>query len=252
MRFSGAIVRRPGPDLAAGITSAGLGSPSFELACRQHDAYVAALRDAGLEVEVLEALPGYPDAYFVEDVAVMLGDVAVISRPGAEARRGEARAIEPALAARIPIARIDAPGTLDGGDVLIVGGRAFIGISGRTNRAGAEQLGALLARRGYRWSAVPLAAGLHLKSSVNAVAEDVLLVAEGLPVAPFAGFRLLEVPTSESYAANSLRINERVLMPRGFPRTREALESIRAEVRELDVSEPRKMDGGLTCMSLRF
>jgi dimethylargininase len=252
MRFSGAIVRRPGRDLGEGITAAGLGPPSFELACRQHDAYVEALRDAGLAVEVLDALPGYPDAYFVEDVAVILDDVAVISRPGAEARRGEIEAIEPTLAARRPTVRIEPPGILDGGDVLLVGRRAFIGISERTNRAGAEQLGALLTRRGYRWSAIPLIAGLHLKSSVNAVDEDGLLVTEGFPVAPFAGFRLLEVPASESYAANSLRINELVLMPQGFPRTRHLLESIGAEVRELDVSEPRKMDGGLTCMSLRF
>jgi dimethylargininase len=252
MRYSAAIARRPGRDLAAGITSAALGPPSFELACRQHEAYVEALRDAGLGVEVLEALPGYPDAYFVEDVAVMLDDVAVVTRPGAEARRGEAGAIEATIAARRPLVRIEPPGTLDGGDVLLVGRRAFIGISGRTNRAGAERLGALLARRGYRWSVVPLAAGLHLKSSVNAVHDDRLLVAEGFPTAPFAGFHLLEVPASESYAANCLRVNERLLVPQGFPRTREMLESVGAEIRELDVSEPRKMDGGLSCMSLRF
>lgn len=252
MRYSRAIVRRPGRDLGAGITSAGLGPPSFELACRQHDAYAEALRGAGLAVEVLEALAGYPDAYFVEDVAVVLDDVAVVTRPGAAARRGETEAMEPTLVARRPTVRIEPPGTLDGGDVLLVGRRAFIGISGRTNRAGAGQLGALLARRGYQWSAVPLAAGLHLKSSVNTVGEDCLLVAQGFPVAPFAGFRLLEVPASEAYAANSLWVNGLLLTPQGFPRTREALAAVGAEVRELDVSEPRKMDGGLTCMSLRF
>jgi dimethylargininase len=247
-----AIVRRPGVDFAAGITTANLGAPSFERLCAQHEAYVAALRRAGMDAELLDPLPGCPDAYFVEDVAVVLDEIAVVTRPGAMPRRGEAIAMEPVLARHREIARIEAPGTVDGGDVLLAGRRAFVGLSQRTNRAGAEQLGGILAAHGFGWSVVAVGEGLHLKSSVNAVSDNTLVVVEGFQREPFAGFRLLTVPLNEAYAANTLRVNDVILTPAGFPRSRELLETLAVPVVELDMSEARKMDGGLTCMSLRF
>jgi len=252
MRFAHAITRQPGPDLGAGLTTAGLGPPSFELARAQHGRYVAELEGAGLEVEVLPPLSGFPDAYFVEDAAVVLPEVAVLTRPGAAARRGEVDAIAAALARHRPLVSIVAPGTVDGGDVLVVRGRAFIGVSGRTNRSGAEQLGAVMARHGLGATLVDVGAGLHLKSGVNAAAPDTLLLAAGVDAAPFTGFAILRVPEAESYAANVLRVNDTVLVPEGFPGTRELLDRAGLRTVALDVSEIRRMDGGLTCMSLRF
>lgn len=247
-----AIVRRPGPDFGEGLTTAALGAPLYPVACQQHEVYVSGLVQAGLAVETLEPLAGCPDAYFVEDVAVVLPDLAVLTRPGAAARRGEVAAMEAVLARYRPLLRIEAPGTVDGGDVLVVGQRAFIGVSGRTNRDGAEQLAAVFARHGINTTLVPVGAGLHLKSGVNAVAADRLLVAEGLDGGLFAPLSILVVPAAETYAANSLWVNDRVLVPSGFPRTRELLERAGLRTVALEVSEMRKMDGGLTCMSLRF
>ncbi|HZR09216.1 MAG TPA: arginine deiminase family protein, partial [Myxococcales bacterium] len=175
-RLSRAIVRRPGPDFAAGITTAELGEPDLARMLGQHAAYVEALRAAGLEVEVLDALPGFPDAYFVEDVAVVVPELAVVARPGATSRRGEADEIVPALSRHRPVARLEQPATLDGGDVLIVSRTVFIGISSRTNEDGARQLARLLEPHGYRSRTVPVASGLHLKSSVSWIGGETLLV----------------------------------------------------------------------------
>lgn len=256
--FTHAICRRPGMDAAGGITTAGLGAPDIELLLRQHAAYVETLRSLGLEVTVLDPLPGFPDAYFVEDPAVILPGAAVLTRPGAGSRRGETVAMEDALHRRSEafggrIERIRAPGTLDGGDVLQVGKRLFIGISARTNQAGAAQLGKIAAELGFTWTPVPVGQGLHLKSGVSLVGEDTLLIAPSLAGRPeFEGYHKLLIPEEEAYAANSLWINGTLLFPAGFPRTRELLETLGGPVRELDVSEIRKMDGGLTCLSLRY
>ncbi len=251
--YTRAITRRPGADFGSGITTQRLGPPDHAAMLRQHAAYVAALSDLGLEVEVLPPLPGHPDAYFVEDAAVVTPSLAVITRPGAEARRGEVPTVEAALARHRRIARIEPPGTLDGGDVLIAGGRAFIGLSGRTNEDGAAQLGRLLERDGLAWEAVPVEAGLHLKSGVNWLGEDRLLVTGAFAEAPaFRGWRTVVVAPGEEYAANTLWINGRLLTPAGFPGTARKLAALGLGVVELEVGEARKMDGGLTCMSLRF
>ncbi len=165
--FTRAIARRPGRDFGAGITTSNLGAPDYDLVLRQHAAYVRALEDLGLEVTVLDSLEGFPDAYFVEDAAVVLPEIAVVTRPGAAARRGEADAMAAVLSRCRDLVRIEPPGTLDGGDVLLAGRRAFIGISGRTNDEGAKQLGAVLESAGLDWTTVPVARGLHLKSNVN-------------------------------------------------------------------------------------
>ena len=248
-----AILRRPGPDFAAGLTTAGLGTPDPSRMLAQHAAYADALRALGLEIEVLDPLPGFPDAYFVEDVAVVVPELAVVARPGAPSRRGEAEAIVPVLARHRELARLEQPATLDGGDVLIAGRTVFIGLSARTNEAGAEQLARLLEPHGYRSQTVPVAAGLHLKSSVSWLGGETLLVNKRAADRPeLRVFRRIVVDATEEAACNTLLVNGTLLTPAGFPETRRQLDETGLPVVELDLTEPRKMDGGLTCMSLRL
>ena len=252
-RFTRAIVRRPGHNLGHGLTTADLGAPDHDLAQHQFDRYVQTLEICGLTVELLDPLPRFPDAHFVEDAAVVTRDVAVLTRPGAAVRRGESAAIEPILAAHRPVRHIESPGTLDGGDVLLIGNHALIGISERTNEAGAQQLGAILGEHGHTWQTVPVGAGLHFKSGVNLVDENTLVVtARFARESALAGYAQIVVPDHESYACNVLLLNGRLLIPSGYAETRRRLERLDREIIELDTSEFRKMDGGLTCLSLRF
>lgn len=252
-RYSRAIVRRPAPTLGGGETTARLGVPDHGLALTQFDAYAEALRAGGLSVTILAPLSAYPDAHFVEDTAVVTPEVAVITRPGAASRRGEQQYMEPEIAQHRPIVRIEEPGTLDGGDVLQVGSCFLIGVSARTNPHGARQLGRVVEGFGYRWRLVPVEAGLHLKSSVNLLGEDRLLVTRAFAGhETLKGFDQVVVPAGEEYACNSLLINGRLLVPEGYPGTRALLEDTGLPLLALDTSEFRKMDGGLTCLSLRF
>lgn len=251
--FSHAITRIPGPDYPKGLTTSTLSAPDLELALEQHDAYVRCLKSLGLTAEVLPAAPGFPDACFVEDTAVVTREIAVISRPGAPSRQGETESMIGALSAHRALARIEAPGTLDGGDILQVGKRFFIGVSDRTNEEGAHQLAAILAIRGYQSSIIQVAAGLHLKSSLNFVGENTMLVTADFAGHPsIADFKQIVCPAGEEYAANTLLINDTLIMPTGYPQTRALLESLGLPIVELDTSEYRKMDGGLTCLSLRL
>jgi len=219
----------------------------------QHSAYVRALEGLGLDVLTLEPEPAFPDAHFVEDAAVVLPELAVIARPGAAVRRGEEVTIASVLRRFRPLERIRSPGTLDGGDVLVVGRRMFIGLSGRTNARGARQLGLLARERGYVPVTVPVASGLHLKSNVNHLGGETLLITPGLAgEACFRDYRKVVVAPGEEYAANSLLCNGRLLVPAGFARTRRKLEKLGLPLVVLEVGEARKMDGGLTCLSLRF
>ncbi len=250
--FSHAICRRPGPDLGQGLTTSELGPPNYELALHQHDTYVTILRNLGLEVTVLDALPGYPDAHFVEDAAIVTPHVAVITRLGHPSRRGETESIATVLASHRTIEHIAAPGTVDGGDVLMLGNHFLIGLSERTNPAGAEQLMQILARCGHTAATVPVAAGLHFKSSVNELGETLLLTADFAKREELLGYPHLIVPVGEEYAGNTLRINEHLLTPLGYEGVRAQLNELGRDVTVLDMSEVRKMDGGLTCLSLRF
>lgn len=251
--FRHAITRKPGKNFAQGITTSNLGTPSYDLVVKQHEAYVGTLRSLGLDVTVMDPLPDYPDAYFVEDTAVITPDVAVLTLPGAAARGGEVDSIETVLAQYRKTARVQPPGTVDGGDVLMVGKHFIVGISERTNQDGAEQLGRILAECGNTWTAVPVEAGLHLKSSVNYIGQDTLLITERFAsLDAFGGYSQIVLDKAEEYAANTLWINDCLITPTGFPNTRKKLEALSPKVIELDVSEARKMDGGLTCMSLRF
>ncbi len=247
------ITRLPGENFADGLTTANLGRPSYPLILKQHEAYRQALINLGLDVIVLPAEPAHPDAYFVEDPAVITPNLAVITRPGAPSRQGEESSLEPVLKQFRPIGHIRPPGTVDGGDILMVESHFFIGLSERTNYAGAVQLTDLLSAAGYTSETIPVTSGLHLKSGVNYLGKHTLLVTKSLSSHPaFAVFHRIILDEGEEYAANTLWINDTLLMPRGFPKTHTKLVKMGLELIELDVSEVRKMDGGLTCMSLRF
>ena len=252
--FTHAIARKPGPNFAQGITTAvNEESPKYETLVNQHKEYISTLKSIGLEVILLDALPDHPDAYFVEDTAVVATDVAVITNPGADARKGEEETIAPVLAQYRKTEKIRPPGTVDGGDILQVGKHFFIGVSERTNHEGAGQLSHILKRYGYTCTIVPVGEGLHFKSSVNYVGQNTLLITEDFSEnAQFEGYDTIVVDSLESYAANTLFINDHLLVPRGYPDTRKKLEALGFNIIELDTSEVRKMDGGLTCMSLRF
>lgn len=251
--FSHAITRVPGPDYPQGLTTSTLPAPDLDLALTQHQAYVRCLESLGLTVETLPAAQGFPDACFVEDTAVVAREVAVVARPGAPSRRGETESMVAPLAAHRPLVRIEAPGTLDGGDILQVGRRFFIGVSDRTNEEGARQLAAILGAHGYESDIIPVAAGLHLKSSLNFVGRDTMLVTADFAGHPaIEGYRQIVCPGGEEYAANTLLVNGTLIMPSGYARTRALLEALGLPIVELDTSEYRKMDGGLTCLSLRL
>jgi dimethylargininase len=251
--FHTAIVRAPGPNSGDGLTTAGLGRPDFPLLLRQHRRYADVLAELGLEVIALPAEPAFPDAYFVEDPIVVTPEAAVVTRPGASSRQGEETSLAPVLFRYKPIVRIEPPGTLEGGDVLEAGGQWFIGLSERTNEDGARQLGHVLSSQGLAWTLVPISVGLHLKSGVNDLGNGwVVATPEFADLEAFRAFRRIVLAPEEAYAANVLRLNSRILMPAGFPSVRRKLEPLGIPLLELDVSEVRKMDGGLTCMSLRF
>ncbi|CAB1057552.1 NG,NG-dimethylarginine dimethylaminohydrolase 1 (EC [Olavius sp. associated proteobacterium Delta 1] len=251
---SHAITRKPCENFARGLTTTVSSEPAdYGLMLKQHDAYLEALSAAGLEVIVLDPQPEYPDAHFVEDTAVVTSDVAVITIPGADTRKGEEESIIPFLAEFRKIERIQPPGTVDGGDVLQVGNHFFIGISERTNQEGAGQLGRILQGYGNTWTTVAVGAGLHFKSSVNYVGQNTLLVTSDFTAREqLQGYDQIVLDSAEAYAANTLLVNEHLLIPAGYPVTRKQLETLGLNMIELEVSELRKMDGGLTCMSLRF
>ena len=251
--FTHAITRLPGENFAQGLTTADLGEPNYPLILQQHRTYRQALLSLGLDVVVLPPEPTFPDAYFVEDPAIVTPKIAVITHPGAPSRMGEETSLAPFLEYYRPLVRIQPPGTVDGGDVLMVGEHFFIGLSDRTNSEGAAQLAGFLAAAGHSSETVPVAAGLHLKSSVNYIGKNTLLMTN--TIAEYQGFDRFEkiiLDEGEEYAANTLWVNDSLLMPKGFPKTHAKLSQLGMPIIELEVSEVRKMDGGLTCMSLRF
>ncbi len=253
MSYTRLIARLPGENFADGITTSNLGRPSYSLILAQHEAYLNALRSLGLEVILLPAEPDYPDAYFVEDPAIVTPQLAVLSRPGAPSRQGEERSLEAVLAKYRPLKHIQPPGTLDGGDILEVGSHFFIGLSQRTNREGAAQLASILESTGCTSEYIPVQSGLHLKSSLSWVGGRTLLLTKELADYPgFSGYDRIVLDPAEEYAANTLWVNGCLLMPAGFPETRASLSALGLPIHELNVSEVQKMDGGLTCMSLRL
>jgi dimethylargininase len=246
-----ALVRKPGKNFAGGITTSGLGKPDFRKALAQHEAYCEALKVCGLELIILDADDRYPDSCFVEDTAVVLDEAAVITRPGAESRRGEEEAIAEVLSGYRKILRILPPGTLDGGDILTADNHFYIGRSARTNSDGSAQFADYLARFGYTSSEIHVNEGLHLKSGLEYLGEG-----NYISTSQFSGMIKAEkcvlLNTEDSYAANCLLVNGRLLIPKGFPRSKEKVLELGYAVLEVEMSEFRKMDGGLTCLSLIF
>lgn len=252
--FTRAIVRRPCRAMVNGLTSANLGKPFYENALKQHDFYIRALERCGLDVVVLEADERYPDSVFVEDTAVLVEKCAIITNLGAPSRQGEEEAVKKALIRFFPcLETITAPGTIEGGDVMRVGEHFYVGLSARTNREGAMNFAAILNLYGYQATLVPLKEFLHLKTGLAYLENNNLLVAgEFIHAAGFMGFNRMVVDEAENYAANSIWVNGIVLVPAGFVKTRAAIKAAGYEVVEVDVSEFRKLDGGLSCLSLRF
>ncbi len=223
------------------------------LAQRQHESYCDALRELGLELVWVSSDDRFPDSCFVEDPAVVVGDMAIISRMGAESRIGEEVAVRRVLRAFKKIREIEAPGRLDGGDVLIIDRRVYVGLSGRTNRRATSQVRSIVSDLGYGVTPVEVKKGLHLKSSCNSIGEGhVVMVAGYIDESAFAEYERILVPQSEAYAANCLSVNEKVLVPEGYPTTRGMMEDAGLETLPLEMSEFEKCGGGLTCLSLRL
>jgi dimethylargininase len=223
------------------------------LARSQHQHYQQALAELGCEVVNLAEQPELPDSVFVEDTAIVLDECAVITRPGAESRRPETDSIASKLGEYRKLGFIEAPGTLDGGDVLRVDRRLYIGLSGRSNRAAVDQLRALIDPYGYTVKAVEVSGCLHLKSAVSQVAENTLLInPKWVKAADFGAVERLEIDPAEAYAANTLLIGRSIIYPTSFPRTRQHLEHRGIRVVAVDVSELQKAEGAVTCCSLVF
>jgi dimethylargininase len=221
------------------------------LARAQHAQYEHALRDAGFAVERLAAGPEMPDSVFIEDIAVVFDELAVVTRPGAASRRIETAAVAAALARHRPIHEIRAPGTVDGGDVLVAGRRVFIGRSTRTNDAAIDQMRTVLAPFGYTVTGVEVTGCLHLKSAVTALADDVLLAnREWIDMAAFGDLEIVDVDAREPMAANVLRLADRVIYPIAFPYTARRIGDRGVRVHAVDVSELAKAEGAVTCCSL--
>lgn len=249
-----AITREVSPALADGERSFVPRVPiDLGRARDQHATYCAALESLGCEVIRLPAEQGLPDSVFVEDVALAFDELAVATRPGAVSRRDEGAGVVGALARYRPMARIDAPGTLDGGDVLRIGKRVLVGDSARSNAAGREQLRALLAPFGYTVEGVALRDCLHLKSAATEVADGAVLVnPDWVDVACFAGCTVIEVDPHEPHAANALRIGDALLFPDQFPGTQGRLAAHGIRGLALDLYELQKAEGAVTCCSIVF
>lgn len=255
--FKHAIVRLPGPNFADGLTTVDFGVPQFDQVLAQHGSYCNALQDCGLALTTLDADLLHPDSTFVEDTAVLTPHAAILTRPGASSREGEVAAIRSTIAALFTnTLSIQPPGTLDGGDICEAEDHFFIGISHRTNEAGAQQLAAHLASLGYTASTIDIRAMtsiLHLKSGISYIGDNTLVVMEEMASNDqFKSFDLIRVSAEDSYVANCVRVNGSVLVAAGYPRFQDALVARGFVPCVLDMSEFRKMDGGLSCLSLRF
>lgn len=254
MSFTRAIVRKPCRQIVRGLSSADLGPPDPELALIQHAGYVRALEACGLAVTVLEPDDDYPDSTFVEDAALLTRACAVITRPGVPSRRGETDSIRAALSGfYIEVEEIRAPGTVEGGDIMMVGDHFYIGLSVRTNLEGARQVIEILARHGLSGSTVSFGEMLHLKTGIAYLENDTIAATGAyLEIEEFKKFKRIKIDADEAYAANCLWVNGTVLAAAGYPKAAGKIAAAGYPIIEVEVSEFRKLDGGLSCLSLRF
>lgn len=247
-----AVTRCPAPSLSdCELTYLAREPIVFERALAQHAAYVAALRAAGAEVLTLPAEPAFPDSVFVEDGAVVLDELAILTRPGVASRAAEPEQLAPHLAPYRPVVRVAPPGTLEGGDVLRVGRRLFVGLSPRTDAAGIEALRALAEPHGYTVAPVRVRGCLHLKTAVTALDDETLLAnPDWVDLAPLEEFDVVTVAPDEPWAANVLRLGRTLLANAAFPRTLECLARRGHAPVPVEIGEFGKAEAGLTCLSL--
>lgn len=254
--FKNVIVRRPCRAIVNGITTANLGKPDYELALKQHDKYIETLKSCGVDVTVLEANEEFPDSCFVEDVALCTKKCVIVTRPGAMSRRKEIMQLDMQETLKKFFSNIEyikEPGTIEAGDIMMVGDQFYIGLSERTNESGAKQMIDILEKYELSGTVVPLKEVLHLKTGVSYLENNNLLVAGEFVNSPlFKDFNKIVIDKEESYSANCIWVNDTVLIPKGYPKTKEAIENKGYKVVEVDTSEYRKIDGGLSCLSLRF
>ena len=257
MKYTNALVRPPAANFAAGLTQSTEGAPDLPKAMQQHARYCEALKECGLQLTELAADAAFPDGTFVEDTALLFPDFAVLTRPGAPTRQGETASVLAALRGRFQrIETIHAPGSVDGGDVCVAENKVFIGISARTNETGAAQLAGILRAAGYVVSLIDIRGSktlLHLKSGLTYLGQGLMIMSSDAPISDaISGFDIVELAQDEDYAANCLSINDRILIAAGYPGLSATLQARGRATLPLEMSEFRKMDGGLTCLSLRF
>ena len=252
--FKNFIVRRPGAAVVKGQTTSDFGIPVYETACRQHQQYIDVCKACGVKVWVMDADEAYPDACFVEDPAVVTDKMAIITNPGIDTRQGEEIKVKEALAEFFDkFEHIRSSGHLEGGDVMQIQNHFYIGLSKRTNMEGAQQFINIVERYGYTGSIVELKEMFHLKTGINYIGDNRVLVAgEFISHPDFDQFEKIRVPEDEMYAANCIRVNDHIIMPAGFPKLKKILEDLNYDLKFIEMTEFQKIDGGLSCLSLRF
>ncbi len=253
--FTHAITRRPGKSVIQGLRAEDTGTPDLTRMLEHHAAYVACLKDTGATVIELDPLEDFPDATFVEDTALCLPDCAILMRPGAPSRLGEVdHMAKPLEHLYGEVYRINGPGFIEGGDILTTAREILVGRSARTDAAGVDTLRSIVERHGYRLREVQTPEGvLHFKTDCSLLDAETILATQRLDASGcFSGYRVLHVASGEEAAANTIRFNDLVLMPAGFPRTAEMLCDAGYDLREIGNSECAKLDGGMSCLSLRF
>lgn len=254
-RFDAAIVRRPAASVVKGVRAVDGGDPTYEGVLAEQDAYIAALKAAGVDVDVLPPLEAFPDSIFVEDPALVFSQGAILLRPGAESRAGEAAEISSALKERFQtVLELPEPGFAEGGDILNTPRGVMIGLSARTDLKGAKGLQSCLTELGLKSEIVETPEGvLHFKTDCSLLDEETILTTARLARSDvFVDFKTVIVPEGEEAAANALRVNDVVMVGAQFPKTIELLDRLGYDIVPLETSQIGKIDAGLSCMSLRW
>lgn len=253
--FTHAICRKPARSIVDGLRAVDTGTPDLETFQQHHASYVAALRSTGAEVLVLDPSEAFPDSVFVEDAALCLPEGAVVMRPGAPTRLGEAAEMAVTLETLYgPLHHIDGPGFIEGGDILVTGREILVGKSARTDAAGVAALRDIVSQWGYRLNELQTPPDvLHFKTDCSLLDEETILSTKRLAASGcFEGYNVLYTSEGEEACANAIRFNDLVIMPEGFPRTAEMIDRAGFSLREVGNSEAAKLDGGMSCLSLRF
>ncbi|MEO9460016.1 MAG: dimethylarginine dimethylaminohydrolase [Lentilitoribacter sp.] len=253
--FSHAICRQPSSSIINGLRAVDTGAPDLELFEKNHSDYISALKSTGAKVTVLNAMDAYPDSVFVEDAALCLPELAILMRPGAPTRLGEAKEMAPHLSAHYSTVRtIEGPGFIEGGDILVTEREILVGKSARTNSAGVAELKSLVAEYGHKLREVQTPPDvLHFKTDCSLLDEETILSTKRLAqTGCFKGYRVLYTEDGEEASANSIRFNDLLIIPNGFDKTAETLDKAGYKICQIGNSEAAKLDGGMSCLSLRF